>query len=460
MNVTKEQRNNLNAIIKIEVGPEDYRSRVEDVIRKYQRTAQVPGFRPGKVPVGMIRKQYGRSVLLEELNSITSNALYKFIADQKIDVIGNPLPTKSEKEIILEDGQSFELLFEIGIAPHVEVNVTSKDKLPFYTVQVDDKMVEDDLADLRRRFGKFSSPEVSSDTNVLYGEFEELDETGNVKPDGNKTTTTLSVPMIKDAIDRNRFTGLSKGDAVVFNPVNAMGNESEVGAMLKLAKEDPSLKSDYRFTIKTINQVDAADINQELFDKVYGEGTVNSEEEFRAKIKEGIAAYFERESDKKLRKDLKNYLIDKLEIPLPDDFLKRMITANMKEGEQVSDEEFQHQYFHLAEDLRWDLIRNAVAKANTMSVDDSEINNLAAAMVRQQLAQYGMYEVDETRMKQITDDYVQKDGNADRLEKSILDDKVFRQLKSQLKLDVEELAYPEFTAKLMEKTQHELEHHH
>jgi len=459
MNVTKKQENDLSAIIKIEVAPEDYTGRVDEVIRKYQRTAQIPGFRPGKVPIGMIRKQYGRSVLLDELNNITSNALYKYIADNKIDVIGNPLPAKSEKEMILEEGQAFELLFEIGIAPQVEVNATAKDKLPYYLVKVDDKMVSDDVEDLRRRHGKFSSPEVSAETNVLYGEFAELDQTGTIIPDGNKTTTTLSIEMMK-LEDKARFIGLKKGDNVDFNPKAAFVTEAEVSALLKVDKNSPAMNSDYRFTVKTINQIDAADLNQELFDKVYGEGNVKSEDEFRTKIREGIASYFERESDRKLRKDLKNYLIEKLDIPLPDDFLKRMIRANMKPGEEVSNEEFDHQYYHLAEDLRWDLIRNHVAKASSVAVTSEEVTNLAAAMVRQQLAQYGMYDIGEEQLKQFTDDYLKKEGNADRLEKSIIDDKVFRVLKSQIKLDVHELPYADFTAKLMEKTQHEVEHHH
>jgi trigger factor len=459
MNVTKKQENDLSALIKIEVAPEDYTSRVDEVIRKYQRTAQIPGFRPGKVPIGMIKKQYGKSVLLDELNNLTSNALYQFIADNKIDVIGNPLPAKSEKEMILEEGQSFELLFEVGMAPQVDVNVSTKDKLPYYIVKVDDKMVNDDVEDLRRRYGKFSSPEVSTATNVLYGEFAELDEAGNIKPDGNKTTTTLSIDMVK-ADEKNKFIGLKKGDNIDFKPKDLFVTEAEVSALLKVEKNSPAMNSDYRFTVKTINQIDAAEMNSELFDKVYGEGNVKTEEEFRTKIREGIASYFERESDKKLRKDLMNYLIGKLEIPLPDDFLKRMIRANMKPDEKVSDQEFEHQYFHLAEDLRWDLIRNNVAKANSIEVTSEEVTNLAAAMVRQQLAQYGMYDISDEQLKQFTDDYMNKDGNSGRLEKSIIDDKVFRVLKSQVKLDVHELPYAEFTSKLMEKTQHEVEHHH
>ena len=460
MNVTKEQQNDLNAIIKIEVTPDDYLSRVEDVIKKYQRTAQIPGFRPGKVPAGIIKKQYGKSVLLEELNHITSDALYKFIAENKMDVIGNPLPAKSGKEMILEEGQTFELLFEVGIAPSIEVNVGPKDKLPYYLAIVDEKMVDDDVADLRRRYGKFSNPETSSETNVLYGDFEELDETLNVKEQGNKTTTTLTIEMVKDAAERNRFIGLKKGDSVTFNPRQAFGSEAEVAAMLKVSVDSPAMNSDYKFTIKTINQIDAADMDQAFFDKIYGEGVVSNESEFREAIKKGIVAHFERESDKKLRKDLKNYLIEKLSIPLPDDFLKRMIRSNMKEDEKVSEQEFEHEYYHMAEDLRWDLIRNAVAREKSLSVAEDEVSNLAAALVRQQLAQYGMYDTEEDKLKQFTQDYLQKEGNAARLEKSILDDKVFRELKSRLKLEAIELPYAEYTAKLMEKTAHEAEHHH
>lgn len=459
MNITKENPNELTAIIKMELKPEDYQPKVDESLKKYQRTANIPGFRPGKVPVGVIKKMYGKSVMVDELNRITANELSKYIFDNKLEVIGSPLPKKTEKEMSLTEGESFEFLYEVGIAPQFEVALSSKDKLPYYLIKVDEKMVTDDVDDLRRRYGKFSNPEVSSDTNILYGEFVELDETGNPKPEGNTTTTTLSIAMIKDAIDRNQFVGLKKDDAVTFNPVKVLGNETEVSAMLKVDKSSPALHSDYRMTVKTINQVDKAEMNEELFNKVYGEGEVKTEEEFRQRVKDGIAAYFVRESDKKLKKDLKNYLFEKLEIPLPDDFLKRMVKSNMDSEKPLNDQEFEHEYFHLAEELRWDLIKQRVAKTASLEVDPEEVKNLASAMVRQQFAQYGMYQMEDDKLQRITEDYVQKEENRERLEKSILEDKVFRHLKTMAKLDTEELPYDVFMAKMAEKTEHENAHH-
>src|SRR6185503_18876580 len=205
MNVTLEQQGKLNALVKIEVKPEDYKSRVDDIIKKYQRTAQVPGFRPGKVPAGVIKKMYGKAVLVEELNKLLSDSLNQYITEKKLDVIGNPLPTKGERDQLIEEGQSLEFFYELGLAPEFEVDVSEKDKLPYFIVKVDDKMIDDDVNDLRRRHGKFSNPETSDAGHILYGDFEELDETGNPKADGNKTTTTLAIDMIKDAIDRNQF---------------------------------------------------------------------------------------------------------------------------------------------------------------------------------------------------------------------------------------------------------------
>ncbi len=460
MNITKEQTDNLNAVIRIHLTSEDYKSRVDTVIKKYQKTANVPGFRPGMVPVGMIKKMYGKAVLVEELNNLLSDTLGKYIFDNKIDVIGNPLPKKSETEQVFEEGKDFEFLYEIGIAPQVEITFP-KNKIPYYQVKVDEKMVENDRNDLRRRHGKFSNPETSDETNILYGEFNELDAEGNLKEGGNKTTTSLAIELIKEVHNRKIFTGLKKGDPVIFNPLKVLKNETEVSAMLRVDKDSPALQSDYRFTVMTINQIEKAELTQEFFDTIYGDGVVKNEEEFNGKIREGIASYFARESDRKLKKDLRKALLEELDIPLPDDFLKRMLKAASDKKENALDEQaFDHDYVHLAEDLRWNLINGKIAKSNSLEITEEEISKVAKQVVHQQFANYGVYDMQAEKLDDLAKRYLEEENNSEKIERRILDQKVFDFVKPQLKLETIELPYEDFIKKLSEKTEHELEHHH
>ncbi|MCX6290949.1 MAG: trigger factor [Bacteroidetes bacterium] len=459
MNITRENIDALNAVIRINITPEDYKPRVDSVIRKYQKTANVPGFRPGMVPAGMIRKMYGKSLLVDELNTLLSETLGKYIYDNKIDVIGNPLPKKSEKEQVFEDGENFEFLYELGIAPEFEITFP-KSKIPYYQVKIDEQMVDNDLGDLRRRYGKFSNPEVSEETNILYGEFNELDPDGNLMEGGNKTTTTLSVEMIKEVHDRKPFIGLKKNDTVDFNPMNVLKNEAEVAAMLRVDKISPALLSNYRFTVMTINQVEKAELNQEFFDKIYGEGVVKTEEEFRAKIREGIASYFGRESDRKLKKDLRLKMLEELQVPLPDDFLKRMLIANQEKGKELDASAFEHEYFHLSDDLRWNLINGKIAKTNSLDISEEEVVVVAKQVLHQQFANYGMYDLDAAKLDDLSKRYLAEENNREKIERTILDQKVFDFVKPQLKLDIQEFPYEKFIEKIAEKTEHELEHHH
>jgi len=456
MNITKEQIDELNAVVKIELKPDDYQGRVNEVIKNYQRSVSVPGFRPGKVPVGVIKKMYGKAVLVEELNKMLSESLGKYIYENKIEVIGSPLPKKTEKDPVFEDGASFEFLYELGIAPSFEVAVP-KDKIPYYLIKVDDKMMEDDIADIRRRYGKFSNPETADANHILYGEFTELDEDGEVKEGGNKTTTSLSLELITDKDAAKKFIGAKKGDEIVFNPKKSYATDTEVASMLKIEKDSASLGSDYQFKINTINQIDKAELNQELFDKLYGEGIVKTEEEFRAKVKEGIAKYFVRESDRKLSKDLKNLLLSKVSIPLPDEFLHRMLKANSEK--QIEDAAFEHEYYHLSEDLRWSLIQNKIAAKHELSVTEDEIKDLARQVMKQEFAQYGYYDLEAERLEEMATRYLQQEGTEDRLERSLKENKVFEQMKKEISLKEVELPYAEFVEKLQEKTKHEQDHH-
>jgi trigger factor len=461
MEITKEAVTELTAIITINLKPEDYRPGVDKMLKKYQHSAQVPGFRPGKVPVGMIKKMYGKSVLVEEINQIIGEAISKYLYENNIHTMGNPLPLKQDVSPAFEDGENFKFQFEIGLAPKVEIDAQSISAIPYYLIKVDDKMVDDDIKDIRRKYGKYSNPEVSEENHILYGEFEELDETGNVKEGGNKTTTTMVIELIKDAEHRAPFIGLKKDDSVVFNPMEAMNHEAEVAAMLKAEKGSPAMEADYKFTVKSINQIDQAELNQDFFDKIYGEAVVHDEEGFRSKIREGIVGYFESMSFNKLKKDIKRKFLEEINIPLPDDFLKRMVKETAEKTEDEKEHDFEHEYYHLAEELRWSLIRNKIATENNLTVTEDEVKAVAKAMARDQFAQYGYYDMPPDKIEEVAKSYYSGDGDvAARMERSILDEKVFTVLKTKVNLDMIEMPYAEFIQKLNEKTEHELEHHH
>ncbi len=457
MNISKRQNGDLNAIITIEVKPEDYQPRVEKTIKSYTKTANIPGFRPGHVPAGIIKKRLGKEILVEELNRILGEELVNYLKENKIDVLGSPLPVQKQEELIFEEGKDFSFDYEIGIAPEVNVKFPSS-AIPYYLIKVDDKMVDDDISEMRRRYGKFSNPEQAEKSSVLYGDFTELDENGEVKAGGNKTTTTLAIEMIKDEEEQNKFIGAKKDETVRFNPMKALKNETELSAMLKLDKKSEALSSDYNFHIRTINKIEKAEINQELFDKALGEGVVNSEDEFRIKIREGIASYFERESDRKLRKDLKNILLEENNISLPDDFLKRMLKD--RQEKKIDDHEFEHEYYHMAQDLKWDLLQNKISADQSLSVSQKELLDTGRIMISQQYAQYGIAPPELSELDDLVQSYLKKDDHEERLSRSLLGEKVFEYLKKNLKLSTTELPYEEFLEKVKEKTAHEMEHHH
>lgn len=457
MNISKRQNGDLNAIITIEVKPADYQPKVEETIKSYRKTASIPGFRPGHVPAGLIKKKYGKEVLVEELNRLLGNELMNYLRENKIDVLGTPLPVNAPDWLLIEEGKDYSFDYEIGIAPTVSVKL-SETKIPYYLVKIDDKMVEDDLSDMRRRYGKFSNPEAAEENSVLYGEFTELQESGEVKEGGNVTTTTLSIEMIKDEEERQKFIGAKKEDVVRFNPIKALKNQAEISAMLRIDRKSPAMESDYNFSVKTVNRIEKAELNAELFDKVFGEGAVSTEDEFRAKIKEGIASYFEKESDKKLQKDLRSTILSENDISLPDDFLKRMLKS--RQEKPVEDHEFEHEYFHLAEDLKWNLIQEKIAADQSISVLKEEIMNTARMMISQQFIQYGVAPPEDDKLDELVNNYLQKDDNGERLDRTILTQKVFDYLKKNLKLNMIEMPYDEFVEKVKEKSAHEVEHHH
>jgi trigger factor len=443
MDIKKESVDNLNAVVRIKLSPEDYKPQVDREIKKHQKNARVPGFRPGKVPEGMIRKMYGKAILADELNKVLNDTLNKYISENKLEILGNPLPKTDQNQIDWENPSEIEFLYDLGLAPSIELNLTSSEKFDYHTIKVDEDMVEKYVSDIRRKYGKFSNPEASEEGDILYGDFLELTPEGDEKEGGIKNTSTIALDFIKDEEEKKRFLGVKTDDVITFNPSKAVDNVSELAAMLGITKEEAShVSSDFRYTVKTINRIQKAELNQELFDKVYGEGTVSSEQEFIEKVKEDIHNIFATDSNRKLKSDIVERLLNKTNIQLPDEFLKRWLSvANEK---PITQEEINSEYENYARGLRWRLIENKIIKDNNIEITPDELREYARQIIRNQFAQYGHMNIDEETLNNMLARYMSKEEQVRKMYEELADRKVFEFLKSTFTLVPKEAPYDEF----------------
>lgn len=442
MDISKEKIDELNAVVKIRLTPEDYKEKVDREIRKHQRNAKVPGFRPGKVPEGMIRKMYGKAILAEELNKLLNDSIYKYLNENKIEILGNPLPKVENNNIDFENPNSFEFLYELGLAPAVNPNLDASSTFDYYQIEVNEELLDKYVSDIRRKYGKFSNPETASAGDILYGEFQELNADGSVKEDGIKNTATLSLDFIKEA-ERQKFIGKAKDEQVVFNPATAIDNLTELASMLGIKKEEAeNIKSDFRYTIQTVNRIEKAELNQEFFDKIYGTGIVNSEAEFFEKVKEDIVNIFRVDADRKLKFDIVEKLLQQTSIQLPDEFLKRWLQAANEKP--ITPEQISAEYDSYAKGLRWRLIENQIIKEKGIEINPDELKDYTRGFIRSQFAQYGQMNFDDNMVEDMVKRYMSKEEQVRKMYESLADQKVFEWLKSTFTLKNKTLPYDDF----------------
>ena len=445
MEITKEQLGDLNAVVRIKVSPSDYSEKVDQQVRKIQRNANVPGFRPGKVPVGMVKKMYGKGIVAEELNKLLNDSLYNYLSENKIEILGNPLPKDEVMEDLdFENPKELEFAYELGLSPNIDLNLSKLPAFQMPVIAVDEEMMDRYITDVRRRYGKFSNPEVAEEIDILYGDFEELNADGSAKEGGAKSTTTLAIELIKDASEKAKFVGLKKDDSVVFNPKKALENETELAAMLRIEKSQVAEISDnFKFTVKSVNRIEKAELNTELFDKIYGEGTVQTEAEFQAAVKSDIQRMYRNDSERKLQGDMRTQILEKISINLPDEFLKRWIlTANEK---PVSNEELENEYPEYAKGLKWRLIENMVIKSNDLQVTSEEVKDYIRSMMQMQFAQYGQQNVEPEVMEKMVENYLKQEEQTRRAVENIASSKVFDFLKGIFTIEEKEIPLEEFT---------------
>lgn len=441
MNITKEDVTQLNSLIRIKLTPSDYKNDVDTAIKKFRKSATMPGFRAGHVPEGMIRKMYGKSFLADELNRIVSKSLHEYLKENNLMVLGDPLPKDTEHTNNFENPSDFEFLFEIGLAPAINFDVASIAAVDYYEIEVDDKRVETYIDDLRRKHGKFSNPEQAEENSILYGELAELDENGNVKEGGITSTTTLSVELVKDADTRKKLIGIKKDDTVVFNPNKAMQDVTEVAYMLRIDKDKAEkLTSDFQYKILSVNKVEKADINQELFDKVFGENTVTTEQDFRERVKADIAAMFRHESIHKFNHDTEDAILKQMNLSLPDEFLKKWImTMNEK---PITTEQLEKEYPSYSREMQWRMIENEIATKQNIKVEQEDLKQYAASVIMQQ---FGQYSLGAEMIEDFANRYLQKQENVSKAAEAVKSKKVFDYLNQMVPKNVKNVTYDEFT---------------
>jgi trigger factor len=446
MNITQENIDELNAVLKVKVTADDYLPKVEGALKDYQKRANVPGFRPGKVPAGMIKKMYGKSILVDEINKLLSDSLYKYINENQIEVLGNPLPKPDSNNAIDWDNQKeFEFMYEMGLAPKFNVELSAKDKFQYETVRVDDELVNKYVSDIAKRYGKVEQVEVSADGDLLNGDFVELDANGEILAGGIfKSASIFMDRLTADA--KIALTGKQKEDKVVLDAQNITANATDLAAMLGVDKEvAENLKSKLQFTIKSISRLAAAEVNQELFDKIYGQGVVNSEEEFKTKMREELAGMFVNDSERKFYNEVVDHLMNKINFNLPADFLKRWIMAVNEKP--VTAEQIDVEFEGYAKGLKWQLIENKIIKDNQITVTNDEVMEHTKQLIIQQFGRMNPMPMEDAELTDTAKRVLGNQEEAKKIYEKLYGQKVMDLFKTKFTLEKKEVSYDDFFKK-------------
>ena len=441
MNISKKDVSSQIAELSITLAPTDYEAKVESAIKKVQKQAALPGFRPGKVPVGLIKKQHGKSILVDEVNKILNETLYHYINDNKLEILGNPMP-KVDNTIDFEHQKEWTFNYELGLTPSFDVKLDSSQSFVYNTVKIDDELVEKYLKDVKRNYGKPSNPDVATEKDVLYIDIVELDADNNIVAGGVFKSTSIGIDRLKNQAAKTKLIGATKESKIIINANELYDSAVDKSISLGIDKEvAENFSANLQLTVRNIARMEDAELNQELFDKLYGAGTINSEAEFRDKIKAELAIMFTQDTDRKFIEGVEKTMVEKLNIQLPDDFLKRWLMAVNEKP--LTKEQLEAEYPSYASSMKWKLIENKIIKANEIVVSQDEARAEAAGYIRSQYARYGQTP-DEAEIAKIADSILAKQEEAQKIYEGIYSKKVLDVLKTNCKLETKEVSYNEF----------------
>lgn len=444
MNISLQNVDKVSAVLTVAIEKADYQERVDKTLKNYRQKANIPGFRKGMVPMSLVKKQFGKAVLAEEIDKLLQEKVYEYLRENKVDMLGQPLPSE-DMEAIDYDLDNFTFKFDIALAPEFKAEISSDDKIDYYTIQVSDELVDQQIKMYTQRGASHEKVEEYQDNDMIKGLIAELDEAGNVKEDGVKVEDAVMMPQyMKNEDQKALFNGAKTNSVIVFNPFTAYdGNEAELSSLLKISKEEvANAKGNFSFQINEIVRMIPAPLDEKLFDQVFEPGTVKNEEEFVAKIKEGIAKQFENDSDYKFLVDVRDYLVKKIgKLEFPDALLKKIMLANnIEKGEAFVSEN----YDKSIEELTWHLVKEQLVKANDIKVEQADITNMAKEVTRVQFAQYGMMNVPEDILENYAKEMLKKKESVENLVNRAVESKLSAALKAKATLNEKKISMEEF----------------
>ena len=443
MNITFENADKVNGLMTITVEENDFKENVEKTLKDYRKKANVPGFRPGQVPMGMIKRMYGNAVKMDAINRVVGQEMYKYVQENKIQMLGEPLPHEGNEAVDIEQPAPYTFQFDLAVAPEINVKLSGHDKIDYLTIDVDDKLIDQQVRMYASRAGQYQKADDYQDNDMLKGDLRELD-----KEDGIVLSEAVVMPTyIKDDDQKKLFEGSKLGDIITFNPRKAYQSDAELASFLKVDKADLGFHTgDFTYQITEISRFVPAEVNQELFDQVYGKDAVKDEKEFRERVAEEIKAQLQQNSDWKFLQDLRAHCEKKAgKLEWPDALLKRIMKQN---NQDKGDDYVEKNYEGSIKELTWHLIKEQLVAAQEIKINDDEVKTAAREAARAQFAQYGMSNVPDEYLDNYAQDMLKKEENVQGFVDRAIDQKLIEAYKQVVKLNEKTVSLDEFN-KLM-----------
>jgi trigger factor len=446
MKISFENPDKVSGLMTLTVEAADYEENVEKTLKDYRKKANVPGFRPGQVPMGMIKRQFGASVKMDSINKILGEKIYKYLEENNINMLGEPLPNEDQKPVDLEGEPPYTFVFDIAVSPEIKAELSANDTIDFYNLKVDDDTIDKQIDAFASRSGNYEKADEYQDNDMLKGDLRELDENGNTKEDGITVEEAVMMPSyIKVEDEKKLFDGVKLGDVITFNPKKAYpDNDSEIASLLKLERDQvKDLTADFSYQVTEIKRFKKHEVNQELFDQVYGKDNIKSEEDFRKTVARDLQRQFAVESDYRFLVDVRRYMENKVgEVTYPEALMKRIMLANNKDkGQEFVDKN----YDTSIKELTWHIIKNQLANANEIKIDDNDVKESAKMSAREQFAQYGMSNVPDEYLDNYVTEMLKKKENIDVFVDRAIDKKLISALKKVVKLNEKEISLADFS---------------